>query len=703
MRRIPALFALTALAVAVPAALAQVTGSVTLGGIASDVKGDNPWRMHEYRDLDDGVLAGFDLRTDYGPWYHNLFGENLGRDDMYLSLRGGRYGLFKYSLYADDVVHNWTFGAITPFNGVGTNNLTLAGPNPTNVATWNRFDYGIQHQNRGGFAEMTPGVDSPFYFRITSNRKRTDGVRPVGQALGSPGGPVLEMPLPIDWTQTDVAGEVGYSSKTMHLSASYLLSKFRDGNDFLFWQHPQVTAGQNMDRSSISSDNELKRLAVNAVFRKLPMGSTLAFRATKTTIENSLPVQTSWLTLSGTTGVLRLANPSDTHFEGEIENTSFSAALNSNLARGVDTKVYYNFYERENNSHHIVFLPSGPGSGGGCDFTTPGGVAVTPARCTTEFLHFEKKNFGVEVGFRLNRENRFTAGVDYAETERERVDFDEAKETRYSVEWKSGMFGDVGTRVKYVHMNRDSRFLRGDYGNLFERFTYRFDAAPLDRDQLKVTLDYSPVELLDLGADFIYKRNEYKDVVFGRTQDRRSEVSLTASYGRADTLRVTGFLDYEKVNYDSSHWVGAITTFPNPAPPSAYPWSAGVHDKNWLLGVAADWQAMPRLKVTGSYIWQKTDGAVDFESFNNLGNPQPITNFENVRKRTLNLKGTYAATNRLDVTLGAAYEKYDVDDIQYDGYLHAVRTGTNQNYYSGAYAFTSYKATLVYAAFRYRF
>lgn len=704
MRKIPALFALTALALAVPAALAQVSGSVTLGGITTDVKGDNPWRFYEYRDLDDGVLAGFDIRGDFGPWYHNLFGENLGRDDMFVNLRGGRYGILKYSLWADDVVHNWTFGALTPFGGVGSNNLTLSGPNPSaNLATWNRFDYGIQHENRGGVAEVTAGVDSPFYFRVSGNRKRTDGLRTLGQALGSPGGPVLEFPMPINWEQTDVSGEVGYSTRTMHLSASYLLSKFRDENDFVNWRHPLVATGPNTDFSTISSDNELKRLAVNAVFRKLPMGSTLAFRATKTTIENSIPVAANWLSVSGTTGALRLANPSDTHFEGDIENTSFSAALNSNLARGLDSKIYYNFYKRENNSHHIVFLPSGPGSGGGCDFNPVTGAAITPARCTTEFLQFEKKNFGVELGWRFARENRLMAGIDYTETERERVDFDEAKETKFNVEWKSGMFGDVGTRVKYTHMKRKSHFLRGAYGNLFERYTYRFDAAPLDRDQVKVTLDYSPVELLDLGADFIYKRNDYKDVVFGRDKDTRGEVNLSVSWGRVDALRVTGFFDFEKVRYDSHHWVGAIATFPTPVPPSAYPWSANVRDENYLFGVAADWHVIPRLKLSGSLIWQKTDGTVDFESFNNLGNPQPITNFENVKKRTLHLKGTYAALRNLDVTLGAAYEKYDVDDIQFNDYIHNIRTGTNQNYFSGAYAFTSYKATLVYALLTYRF
>lgn len=704
MRKIPALFVLTALAAAIPAALAQqVTGSASLGGIATDVTGANPWRFGEYRDMDDGVLGGFSLRADYGPWHHNLFGENVGRDDQYLSARGGRYGLFKYSVYADDVIHNWTFGAITPFTGVGSNNLTFAGTTAsTDTATWNRFDYGIQHRNAGGFAEASPGIDSPFYFRVTGNRKRTDGLRPLGAPGTSPGGPVYEMPLPVDWTQTDVSGEAGYSSKAVHVSVSALLSRFRDNNNFLNWRNPIITTGANTEWNSISSDNDLRRLGVNAVFRKLPMGSTLALRATRTTIESSIPVQPTWISVSGTTGNVRQGNPSSTAWDGDVENTSFSAALNSNWARGLDSKVYYNYYERENNSAHVVYTPSGPGTGGACDFNPVTAAALTT--CTTEFLHFEKKNFGVEVGYRVARDNKLTLGVDYMDTERERVDFDRSRETRYSVEWKSAMLGSVDTRVKYTRMERDSEFLRGNYPNLFERYTYRFDAASLSRNQVKVAFDFSPVEMLELGADFIYKRNNYKDVVFGRNKDSRGEMNLSASYGDAKVLRVTGFFDYEKVRYDSSHWVGAIATYPIPnTAGTAYPWSASVRDKNYLIGAAADWAAMPRLKVTVSAIHQKTDGAVDFQSLNNFGNPQAINNYENVRKTTLNLKGTYAVMKSLDVTVGAAYEKYDLDDVQFNGYINNIRTGTTQNYFSGAYAFTSYKASIVYATVTYRF
>ena len=42
-------------------------------------------------------------------------------------------------------------------------------------------------------------------------------------------------------------------------------------------------------------------------------------------------------------------------------------------------------------------------------------------------------------------------------------------------------------------------------------------------------------------------------------------------------------------------------------------------------------------------------------------------------------------------------------DIQMDGYIYNVRTGSNQSYLSGAYAFPSYRANVVYGWLTYRF
>src|SRR5512143_3934778 len=79
-------------------ALAQVvsgdtlyTGSVSVGGLGSDINGqDKGARAEEYRDLSNSVIENIDLKARSGKTWADLFMENLGRDDMYISLRGGQ-------------------------------------------------------------------------------------------------------------------------------------------------------------------------------------------------------------------------------------------------------------------------------------------------------------------------------------------------------------------------------------------------------------------------------------------------------------------------------------------------------------------------------------------------------------------------------------------------------------------------------------
>jgi hypothetical protein len=49
---------------------------------------------------------------------------------------------------------------------------------------------------------------------------------------------------------------------------------------------------------------------------------------------------------------------------------------------------------------------------------------------------------------------------------------------------------------------------------------------------------------------------------------------VSASYGDMKVFRVSAFADIEYTQYDSSHWVGSIATYPNAVPTSAYPWQS---------------------------------------------------------------------------------------------------------------------------------
>jgi len=742
MKRTTLSFLVAGLFAGVPAAHAQmqVTGSVTPGFMINDFKGDNRFRFDEYRDMRNGPTFGLNVRGDSQTHYLQVFGENIGRDDQFIELKGAEYGAYKYSLYNNNIIHNLTSDAKTPFNAPGSTALTFTGTGGTaagqalnvaggvptnaflnNVNNWNRFDYGIKHENYGGLFEMQASAASPFYVRVTGNQKNTSGLRPFGQAGSSPGGPSFELPAVVDYTTTDAAVEAGYVTKTSQYTAVASWSRFNDNNNFMRWRNPLLANANNVETATLAADSDLWKIAGNAMWKALPMGSTLALRGTYSRTTSGLPLATQGLDVAGTTGQIVNFNNNQANFNGKNTNTSFSASLTSALAQALDSRVYYNYTDRKNGSTEVVSTPinaSTLASTQSCDSNPVTGAALTT--CSNELFHYRKNNAGFDLNYRINPENKLSGGWDYTNTERERIDYNKTTDNKFYVEWKNSSFDAVTGKIKYQYLDRDSDNQlsslnpvvgppNSGVNNFYNFYQSRFDLAGDKQNLLKFVIDATPIDLLDLGAELRFKDNDYKNVTFGRKKDSRDELYLTAGYGDARVFRVTSFFDYETSRYDSAHYVGTPpngTTTPVSINTSTYYYDAKVKDKNWVFGVAADWLPAERWKVKASYIWQKTNGSVDqFPAIAGVVFTN-ITNYDNFRRNTFNLNGTYVAAKNWDVNLGYSYESYKYSDAQMDNYSYVPLNATNTtvlSVLSGAYAKPTYNANILYGYLRYKF
>ena len=106
----------------------RVQGTATVGGIYNNQNAADTAKLEEYQDLGNGAL------TNVGAWGRNSttwfqgYGENFGRNDQYMFLRGGMYDVFKVGGYLNDMPHDFSSNAITPYNGVGGTTLTATFP-----------------------------------------------------------------------------------------------------------------------------------------------------------------------------------------------------------------------------------------------------------------------------------------------------------------------------------------------------------------------------------------------------------------------------------------------------------------------------------------------------------------------------------------------------------------------------------------------
>ena len=142
-------------------------------------------KLDQYQDLGNGVLSNIGIQgRNSTTWFHG-YGENFGRDDQYMFLRGGMYDVFKAGAYLNDIPHTFSSSACTPFAGSGGNLLTATFPLaalPTNPPTagWNGFKLGYDRRDAGGYCEWQR--NSPWYFRVDGNQVTFSGTR-----LGSGG------------------------------------------------------------------------------------------------------------------------------------------------------------------------------------------------------------------------------------------------------------------------------------------------------------------------------------------------------------------------------------------------------------------------------------------------------------------------------------------------------------------------------------
>ncbi|HEU4645189.1 MAG TPA: MtrB/PioB family outer membrane beta-barrel protein [Burkholderiales bacterium] len=673
----------------------QWSGSVTVGARIVDDKADDNSKFNEYRDVGSGALFGdFEFRGRSDRGYLNVYGENFGRENQYLDLKGGAYGVFKYRLYSDELRHNFGAGpgALSPFSGIGSGTLSATLPN-SNIATWNTFDHSYTRRDVGGFAEWQ--ATSPWYFRVDTNQVKREGINVFAGANGtSPGNGFTDLPAPIDYVTTNVSGEFGYSTKRGSFAVNLLHSKFENGHDVLRWNNGFFANG--LDTTVLPPDNKLSRLGVNGTLRQLPWNSTFAGRLMFSQLTNDVAVQQTMLHTGGAI-LPSFATPGT--FHGDIKRTNLSLSFSSRPTRNVDTRAYLDYAKEENGSSHMTF-PGTALTGGPC----------TAVSCSPEPYDYKRTKVGVEGGYRLSRENKLSGGLEYSDAERDRIDFTATKDTRFFAQWKNSSVDWLTGRVKYQVLSRKSDFntdIVATSGNPTDLYVRRFDLANVSQNQLKLILDATVAPRVDLGFEAIFKDNDYKDTLLGRTNDTRQEYYVSASFGNPNEFRVLVFGDVEVTKYESFHRVGTGPTAADPfAAPTAstYNWGGTSEDKSWQLGLGMDWKPRERLTLKASLIVAKTEGTADFSPEVGGGGPfASITNIDNTKRTSLNFKGIYAYDRNWEFTGGYAYEKYEYDDIAYNGTRYVTTATATAGVVTGQYSFQPYKASILYAMAKYNF
>jgi hypothetical protein len=707
----------------------KLSGSIGVGGLGTTEDAKDPGKLEEYRDLSNNATGAFNLQGRGTSFHFDAFGENLGRDDMRMEIKGGIYGEFNFRFYTDWLTHNFGFGpygARTPYKNPGSNTLTLHSVIPSELANsntppWSSFKFSTDRRTLGGSFEYSGG--SPWYLLIDGNQVKQKGINKVdAAALGtSPGNGFVDLPYPVDFTTRNGSIEGGYQSERGHISTTFLSSIFSNDNEFLNFQNPFF--GFGMDTATFAPTNFYTRVSTSGMIRKLPLHATLSGRIAYDRGTDSPQMVNSVLNTSGS-AALTATNPSSSTFNGKVENLTAQVSYAMEPLHGLDARLYYNYYRRRNSSTDISFNVPLNTSGLVCFEEGTTSAASVNIACSGDRYSYTKQNPGAEAGFRLTHQNRLSAGFDFLDVNRNRFDTEDTTEKKVFVQWANSSLDSLTARVKYQYLRRRSHFLTDEAGYdanspfFLERFNRSFDVSDLNQHLVKAQVDWTPIAFLDLSSEIYYKHNDYQNLVLGRTDDHRKEIFGSISYGDPEKFRVTLFGDVEFIQYNSYHRTVNAGTCPANAPncfdpqsaptTTAFNYGSQLKDKNWNVELGADWPLTSRLVLKGSAMVQETRGAVDFQS-QTLSTQIPaallfpISAYDNTKRRSITPRAVYSPSQRTELTIGYSFERYEYQDDQFNGYQYTIGSGTTTSYLSGVYAFPGYETHILYGMLRVKF
>lgn len=679
------------LLMATPAIASNTTGEITLGGqFVSGNNTDDSAQFLKYRDIDDQVISSIKVSSNQGGFFLTGSAENIGYDDQEYALSGNLFGEGKFSLWYDELTHNYSLDDKILHNGEGTGNLVYSGVDESDASTWLSHDFKVDRSQVGASFELT--LDSPFFVAGEVTRTEKDGTYPI--AVQNSGRQPMEVPAPIDYTTENFLIKAGYQTQKFSAQVDVMFSEFDNGEDLLEWE-PTPVAGSAPPGTTytLAPDNDSVQIGGQLIIRELPINSVLALRGSYAENESDP-------TLPALAGGIS--------WDGEQSYTNFDAKLKSRPTSQLTTNISYHYTEKDNDADSFDYPDAGD----------------DPGEAVTHVFSYEKYGIDLDGTYRFNSDNRLKAGYGFENVERPEMRHDAEETDTHTIflEWKNDSLDWATSKLYYQHLMRESDFEGDHFADMFgpqaseeiARYIRPFDAADKDEDTIRWQFDMTPSDMIDLGFELAYSKSDYDETVIGRTDEKEHSIILDASIAMPMSSQLYAYVGYEKRELDSTYVRYRNNAAGNidggvPIPSidesgERYNWDLEREDVGTSFGVKYDVPLLrERLKLSAAYDYMDNDGEADFSSAYQAANDTPLEDikaYDDYTFQTVKLSGEYAIREDLILTLGYIYEKFEQDDIAIDGYVNVF---DGEEYFSGAYDDFDYEANIGYATLTYKF
>jgi hypothetical protein len=690
------------------AELTKPTNTVEMGVGYTD---RNSYKFGEYNGLEKKgghLLGGFDVSGgggDDSALRYRITGSDLGLDTRNLGAEFGEQGKFRVTFGYDEIVKNRSDSFMTPYNGAGSNNLTL----PTNWATNARnctvagsaatvgqvvgtagcgnylvvqsstakastatptgnmlaltaaeiadfHNFNLSTQRKKADLGINLALNNQWQISATASHEKKEGALAIGQPFGTTNAQVT-VPNPIDYTTNQFELKVNYKGEKSFAQASYYASIFQNGIQSVTYQNPYFSSAvpvisatgvvtypwNDTGRFASAPANQFHQLNFTGGYnfsKTTKLVANLAY-GRNTQDQAFQPLGTgAWETAPA--GVLPTSS-----LHGLVVTKSVDLKLTAKPIKDLQLAAAYKYDEKDNQTPagrwswrdtdqqnpYVTGAAAGSTvlSSGSAGPTTLGGMNTTVSGGRNNILTapYSKKvnQLNLDADWSFMKGQAVKGGLEYQTLKRSCDDSlwtaacentVDQHESTARIEYRNNMLETVNGRIGYVRSDRRV----GTYGqpelvslvapNISTRFAY----TDRTRDKLRASINWQPVDALDLTAGYDYNKDDYQlgknptisgtytagGMPVGLDSAKSDVLNLDANYKISDKLSVNAFYSREDTK---SLLVGNVNPAANPVATSPA-WSANMKEKTDTYGIGfRALQLASKWDLAGDYIKSK--------------------------------------------------------------------------------------------------
>ena len=629
-------------------ALVTPTSEISVG--AGYVSQDNQ-RFGEYTGLNkSGGYGLIDLdvikRMDSTGTWIKLRGRNLGLDSREIRFENERQGNWGYFIEYNQIPRFDPYTVTTQLSGIGTSTLTInEGGTPS--------EYHLKTERKiwsvGFDKELMPGLG----LQVRYKHDDKDGSRLYGQGTFSTWRFLTD---PINYTTEQAEAILNYANERFQLRGGYYGTWYRDNNNN---QTLDVLAGTGtasvvFNPMALPPSNQSHQFYLSGGynFTKATRGN-FKVAIGRITQDNVFPTP---------------AVPGNSNLDGKIDTTLVQVGLTSRPIPKLWLRADFNYQDRHDKTPVMLYWPSQ-------DTPTSTNNGENEPRDITTTTAKAEAAYRLPMGFRLRGD------VTWQEKKRNSppvrsVNFREKTyEWTYGIELRRAIAETLTGAVAYVYSERDGSDWLPTLTNGGLQGSELIDPLHLidrDRDLVKLTLNWLPIDTLSLNFRLDYAHDNYKGRGIGGydlgPRDGKAKLySLDAAYSFSEAITATAWYTYNDNQYEDAICRPLANDGPNSnvctANDARPVWNSELKNVSNSFGIGLRAKPMAKLDIGFDVVQSKVRDEITTSSIDPAVSSaiMPLNDI-NTKVTTFRLFGKYALDKQSGVRVEYVHDRYKSDD-----------------------------------------